>query len=106
MVRTLIKAPGSAQAGEIIEVHATIRHEMETGFRPGDDGKILPRNIITLFSCHYNDELVFEATLFPAMAANPYIAFHVLATVSATLRLTWQGDRGFRHTEDLSIQVL
>ena len=60
MAQTLIKAPATAQRGEIIEVHTTISHEMETGFRPGDDGKILPRNIITLFSCHYNDELVFE----------------------------------------------
>jgi sulfur-oxidizing protein SoxZ len=105
MARTLIKSPVSAQRGEVIEIHTTIAHEMETGYRPGDDGKILPRNIITNFSCHYNDELVFEAELFPAMAANPYIAFHTVATVSGTLRLSWEGDNGFRHSESVALQV-
>ncbi len=105
MARTLIKFPASAQRGEVIEIHTTIAHEMETGYRPGDDGKILPRNIITNFSCHYNDELVFEAELFPAMAANPYIAFHAVATVSGTLRLSWEGDNGFRHSESVALQV-
>lgn len=105
MVRTLIKAPTSARRGEIITIHTTIAHEMETGFRPGNDGKILPRNIITAFTCHYNDELVFEASLFPAMAANPYIAFCTVATVSGTLRLSWKGDRDFAHSQTLSLQV-
>jgi sulfur-oxidizing protein SoxZ len=105
MARTLIKSPASAQRGEVIEIHTTIGHEMETGYRPGDDGKILPRNIITHFSCHYNDALVFETELFPAMAANPYIAFHTVATVSGTLRFSWEGDNGFRHTESVALQV-
>lgn len=105
-VRTLIKAPKTARPGEWITIHATIGHEMETGFRPGDDGKILPRNIITAFTCHYNDVLIFSATLFPAVAANPYIAFQALATESGTLRLSWQGDRGFKHSEDLPLQLV
>jgi sulfur-oxidizing protein SoxZ len=105
MARTLIKSPASAQRGDVIEIHTTIGHEMETGYRPGDDGKILPRNIITHFSCHYNDALVFDAELFPAMAANPYIAFHTVATVSGTLRFSWEGDNGFRHTESVAFQV-
>lgn len=105
MARTLIKLPASAKRSEVIEIHTTIGHEMETGFRPGDDGKILPRNIITHFSCHYNDELVFEAALYSAMAANPYIAFHTIATVSGTLRFSWEGDNGFRHSESVALQV-
>lgn len=106
MARTLIKSPASAQRGEVIEIHTTIGHEMETGFRPGDDGKILPRNIITHFSCHYNNTLVFESALYSTMAANPYIAFHAVATVSGTLRLEWTGDHGFRHIENVVLQVL
>ena len=105
MARTLIKSPASAKRGDVIEIHTTIGHEMETGFRPGDDGKTLPRDIISHFSCHYNDELVFEAELFSAIAANPYIAFHTVATVSGTLRFTWIGDKGFKHTESVALQV-
>jgi sulfur-oxidizing protein SoxZ len=105
MAITLIKAPKQARRGDIIEIHTTIGHPMETGNRPGADGKILPRDIIQRFTCHYNGVLVFSAELFAAMAANPYLAFHTVATETGVLLMTWEGDRGFRHTESVSIQV-
>jgi sulfur-oxidizing protein SoxZ len=105
MIHTLIKVPASARRGEVIAIHTTIGHPMETGYRPGDNGKILPRDIIRRFTCHYNDELVFSAELFPAIAANPYLAFHTVATASGTLRFTWEGDNAFRHTESVAITV-
>ena len=105
MARTLINAPSTAKRGEIIEIRATIGHPMETGFRPGDDGKILPRNLIKRFSCRYNGELVFSAELFSAVAANPYLAFHTVALESGTLALTWEGDNAFTQTENVSITV-
>jgi sulfur-oxidizing protein SoxZ len=105
MARTLINAPTSAKRGEVIEIRATIGHPMETGFRPGEDGKIVPRNIIQTFSCRYNGELVFSAELFSAVSANPYIAFHTVATESGTLVLNWEGDNGFTQTESISLAV-
>lgn len=105
MARTLINAPSTAKRGEVIEIRATIGHPMETGFRPGDDGKVVPRNIIQTFSCRYNGELVFSAELFSAVSANPYIAFHTVATESGTLVLNWEGDNGFSQTESISLAV-
>ncbi len=105
MIRTLIKAPKTARRGEVIEISAIIGHPMESGFRPGADGQRLPRNIIERFSCHYNDELVFSAELSAAIAANPLIAFHTVATASGTLRFSWEGDQGFRHGENVAISV-
>ena len=105
MARTLINAPSTAKRGEVIEIRATIGHPMETGFRPGDDGKILPRNLVKRFSCRYNGELVFSAELFSAVAANPYLAFHTVALESGTLALTWEGDNAFTQTENVSITV-
>ena len=105
MARVLINAPTSARRGEVIEIRATIGHPMETGFRPGDDGKLLPRNIIRRFTCRYNGELVFSAELFSAVAANPYIAFHTVAADSGTLSLTWEGDNGFTQTENINLAV-
>lgn len=104
-VHTLIKVPRTARAGEVIEISTIIGHPMESGFRPGADGRLLPRNILQRFSCHYNEELVFAAELSPAIAANPLIAFHTVATVSGTLRFTWDGDQGFRHSESVAITV-
>ena len=105
MARTLINAPSTAKRGEVIEIRATIGHPMETGFRPGDDGRILPRNLIKRFSCRYNGELVFSAELFSAVAANPYLAFHTIAVESGTLALTWEGDNAFTQTENVTLTV-
>ena len=105
MALTLIKVPATAQRGEVIEIRTTIGHPMETGYRPGADGKILARDIVQRFTCHYNGELVFSAELFPAISANPHIAFHVVATESGALRFTWEGDNNFRHTQDVALQV-
>ena len=105
MAKALVNAPQTAKRGEIIEIRATIGHPMETGFRPGDSGKLLARNIITRFSCRYNGALVFSAELFSAMAANPYIAFFTTAKDSGTLVLTWEGDNGFLQTETVALMV-
>lgn len=103
--RTLITVPKTARRGEVIEVRVTIGHPMETGYRPGADGRRLPRDIIQRFSCRYDGETVFAAELFPAISANPYIAFHTVATQSGTLEFRWEGDNGFSQTERVAISV-
>ena len=105
MARALVNMPATAKRGEIIEIKALIGHPMETGYRPGADGKVLARDIIRNFSCTYNDELVFGATLHPAVSANPYIAFHLIAGDSGTLVFRWIGDKGFAQTETKTITV-
>jgi sulfur-oxidizing protein SoxZ len=105
VARTLITAPRTARRGEVIEIRTLIAHAMETGLRVDALGRKLPRDIIRRFTCLYGDELVFSAELFTAVAANPYLAFSVLATASGTLSLTWEGDNGFVHTETLALTV-
>src|SRR3979411_2561865 len=105
MARALINMPASASRGEVIEIRTLIGHPMETGYRPGAEGKGLPRNIIRRFTCRYNGEPVFSAELFPAIAANPYLAFHTVATDSGALSFTWEGDNGFVQTETVAITV-
>ncbi len=103
--RTLINMPKTARRGEVIEIRVTIGHPMETGYRPGMDGKRLPRDIIQRFSCRYDGATVFTAELYPAISANPYIAFHTVATQSGTLEFRWEGDNGFSHTESVALAV-
>lgn len=105
MSRALLNVPKQAKRGEIIQIKALISHVMETGFRPGREGAILPRDIITSFVCSYNGEEVFRAELHPAIAANPFFQFHTVATESGTLTFTWKGDNGFSATETVKIQV-
>ena len=103
--RTLIQFPASAAQGEVIQVRVTIAHTMETGYRPGMDGKPLPRDILRRFTCRYDGETVFSAELYPAIAANPFLAFHVVADRSGTLEFEWLGDHGFAQVERRPLQV-
>ena len=105
MARALITVPKAAKRGDIIEIRALIGHAMETGFRPGADGKVMARDIIRTFTCRYNGEQVFAAQLHPAISANPYLAFFTVATASGTLELKWDGDNGFTQTETAVITV-
>jgi sulfur-oxidizing protein SoxZ len=105
MARALVNVPKTAAHGDIIEIKVLISHPMETGYRPGADGRIVPRDIIRRFTCSYNDEEVFRAELFPAISANPFLVFTTVATESGTLTLTWTGDNGFVQTESATITV-
>lgn len=105
MARTLLTVPRNARRGDVVEIRALIAHPMETGYRPDENGNIVLRNIIRRFACRYNGELVFSAELYPAISANPYIAFHVRATEAAPLTFTWEGDNNFAQTETVMLEV-
>jgi len=105
VARALIKVPATARRGEVIEIRTLIGHPMETGHRADSDGRKVPRDIIRRFACRYNGETVFSAELFPAIAANPYIAFFTTAVDSGTLAFSWEGDNGFAHAETVAITV-
>ena len=109
MARTLITLPPVVRKDEIIEVRTLIAHSMETGYRPGGDGTVLPRDLIRRFTCTFDDginkELVFAAELFAAISANPYLAFSMRATGHGSLVFVWEGDNGFRQTESVVLRL-
>ena len=105
MARPLINVPQKATRGQVIEIKTLISHIMETGFRHDNVGKPIPRNIITGFVARYNGEEIFATTLYPAIAANPFVTFYTVATESGTFAFTWEGDNGFAVTEEAKIVV-
>ena len=105
MTRVLIRVPATASRGEVIEIRTLIQHPMETGYRPDAAGRLLARDIITRFTCPLDSRLVFEATLHPAIAANPYLTFTLRAETSGVLAFAWEGDHGFRHGETRALTV-
>ncbi|MFC4171293.1 thiosulfate oxidation carrier complex protein SoxZ [Microvirga sp. GCM10011540] len=105
MARALINVPKTAKRGDIIEIKTLISHPMETGYRTGADGALVPRNIINRFICTYNGEEIFSADLFPAIAANPFFSFTAVATESGRIAFRWIGDQGEAHLETAEIIV-
>lgn len=106
MARVIVNVPATAKRGEVIDIRTLAGHDMESGFRRTQTGELVPRDIITRFSCSYNGVEVFRADLHPAIAANPLIAFSTIATESGTLEFRWSGDNGFAAVQNASITVV
>ena len=105
MTRALINVPTTAKRGDVIEIKTLISHPMESGYRVGTNGTMIPRDIIRQFVCTYNGDDVFRAELSPAIAANPFISFFIVATESGTIAFEWRGDNSFAASEHAAITV-
>ena len=105
MANALINAPKTAKRGDTIEIKALILHPMETGFRPGTNGRMIPRNIIEKFSARWNGEEIFAMAFSPAIAANPFVSFFTVARESGRIDFLWTGDQDFRVAEQIIIAV-
>ena len=112
--RIMASVPAQAKRGEAIEIKTLISHPMESGYRVGPNGAMIPRDIIRLFTCTYNGEEVFRAELSPAIAANPFLSFFTTAVASGTLdvpldrrqRLRGHPDRRDHGRVSLSVRAL
>ncbi len=94
MARIRISAPDTATAGDVIEIKTMIQHPMESGFRRDARGEPIERNIIKHFKCEYQGAIVFAAEFFPAIAANPFLTFHLRATKTGEIKLSWTDEHG------------
>jgi sulfur-oxidizing protein SoxZ len=106
MAAALINVPKQAKRGDLIEIKALTSHIMETGYRRTAAGDLVPRDIITSFTCRYNGKEIFRADLFPAIAANPFFSFFAVATESGKFEFEWIGDNGYSNSASATITVV
>jgi len=102
-VRTLIHGTNALQRGVPAQIRITLGHPMENGLRHDGYGNVVPRNLATRFECKLDGVLVVAADLYPAIAANPFLAFWLRADGPGTLSFEWWGDNGFHHRETRDI---
>jgi sulfur-oxidizing protein SoxZ len=105
MVRVLVNVPKQITGNEPFDVKLLISHPMESGQRRDQMGQAIPRDIINHVICTIDGETVLEADFFPAIAANPFLSFSVVAEKSGTLALTFTDDHGVTQTELVAITV-
>lgn len=94
MLKTRIAVPSRVARGEVITIKTLVSHPMETGFRRNAVGSPIPRNILTEFECLLDGTRVFRAALYPAVAANPFLAFRLRAEHSGVLLFRWRDQHG------------
>ena len=105
MPAALVNVPAKAKRGAVIEIKTLMSHVMEPGYRHTAAGEVVPRDIITSFTCRFNGAEIFRADLFPAIAANPFLSFFTTASESGRFEFEWIGDNGFVATASAAIMV-
>lgn len=100
-----VQVPPQAKRGEVIEIRVAIQHPMETGFRFGDNGRAIPKNVINDLVARYNGVEIFRARMGSGIAANPYLQFCTIAEASGEIELSWVDDAGVQGTERAAITV-
>lgn len=103
--KALVSVPKAARRGDIVDIRAMIAHPMETGYRMGPNGAAIPRRIITRLTCTYGGEEVFAAVFFPAVSANPFVSFSLVARATGTVGFTWTDETGETMTASAEIVV-
>ncbi|WP_294623056.1 thiosulfate oxidation carrier complex protein SoxZ [uncultured Roseovarius sp.] len=104
-VRPRVKAPRSAEAGEVVVLKTLISHKMESGQRKDSDGNVIPRSIINRFTCEYNGAMVVDVEMHPAISTNPYFEFEATIPEAGDFKFTWYDDDGSVYEETKSVAV-
>ena len=105
MAAALVNVPAKARRGAVIEIKTLMSHVMELGYRHTAAGEVVPRDIVTSFTCRFNGAEIFRADLFPAIAANPFLSFFTTASESGRFEFEWIGDNGFVANASAQITV-
>lgn len=106
-IRPRIRVPDQAAPGEVVEILAMLTHPHDSGHRTDPaTGTTIARHIVERFTCRLDGALVFEATLHPAVAANPYLAFELTAERGGRLDFEWIDDRGAVFTAEAELRVI
>ena len=105
MAAALVNVPAKARRGAVIEIKTLMSHVMEPGYRHTAAGEVVPRDIVTSFTCRFNGTEIFRADLFPAIAANPFLSFFTTASESGRFEFEWIGDNGFVANASAQITV-
>ncbi|MBL6933425.1 MAG: thiosulfate oxidation carrier complex protein SoxZ [Rhodospirillales bacterium] len=101
-----VRVPKKVKQGDVFEVKTLVTHPMETGLRNDKEtGQKIPRDIINKVNVTYNGKEVMKAIWHPAMSANPYSAFFVVADQSGPMTFTWIDDNAEIYTKEVMINV-
>ena len=101
-----VKAPKSANKGDIVTIKTLISHKMETGLRKDKKtGEKIPRQIINKFTAKFNGEDVFSVDIDPAISANPFFEFSMKAEESGEFEFVWADDNGDTYSKKSALTV-
>ncbi|MBU0621762.1 MAG: thiosulfate oxidation carrier complex protein SoxZ [Gammaproteobacteria bacterium] len=88
----------------VTEVRALMQHEMETGRRKDETGKLVPAWYITDFNVLHNGRTVLEGQFGTSVSKNPFLVFRFKGGKAGDkLSLSWTDNRGEKRTDEAEI---
>ncbi|WP_298854088.1 thiosulfate oxidation carrier complex protein SoxZ [uncultured Ruegeria sp.] len=105
-VKTRVKLPKQARAGEVVTIKTLITHRMESGNRLNSNGLPIPRSIIHRFRCEFEGELVIELDIGPGISTNPFFEFQAIVPGPGVFTFSWFDDDGAIYTDSRAISVV
>ena len=100
-----VKVPAVVVPGESFLIRTKAWHPMETGWRKGPDGTVLPRNRIHTFVCTFNGEEVIRSDFHSGVAENPYLSFRARVPGAGDFAFEWRVDDGTVFTATARVEV-
>lgn len=82
------------RAGDIAKIRLLVQHPMETGYLQDLSGRSIPRNVIQWIRVQYDQREVFRVDTSSGIAANPFFEFHLRASVTGLVQVSWIDDAG------------
>lgn len=103
--RAVLQFQSPVPQGSVVEVHAIIRHPMESGFRRTERGELIAANLIRRLVCRFNGKEVFRADLHSGMGADPSIRFPFRVQQAGEMECEWVGDQGLTRTVKRALTI-
>lgn len=105
-MKVRISIPPQADRGDLLEIKTLASHPMHSGFRRDAIGALVPRDIIEIFRCEYNEKIIFEAEFGPGTAANPFLSFYIRAEKTGDVKFIWIDQLGEKTEEIKFLEVV
>ena len=91
-------------AGDTTEVRVLMAHEMESGQRKDEQGKVIAAWFIRNVTVTWNGKTVLAAQWGPAVSKNPFLSFKFKGGAKGDkIVVTWVDNRGERRTDEAAI---
>jgi sulfur-oxidizing protein SoxZ len=104
-VNARLHLPARVRRGEEFQLRVILQHPMENGLRRGEDGRVIPYSVVERLLIRYNGAEVFAAEMTPGIAANPYLAVHLVAGTGGEVVVDWVTTGGERGSVAAAIAV-
>ena len=93
-----------AERDGVVNVKVLMSHEMETGQRKDNTGKIVPAHFISKVTATYQGRTVFSAQWGPAVSKNPFLEFNFKGGKKGDkVIVTWEDNKGETRTDETTI---